>query len=233
MKYSYRYVVITALFVTCLITANVIGGKMIGFHLFNLEISLPAAVVLFPFSYVFGDILTEVYGYRQARRVIWLGFLCNLIFVIFAMIGQVLPPAPHWGNQAAYETILGATPRLLGASVLGYLVGEFCNSFVLARMKVMTRGRWLWTRTIGSTIVGEGADTAIWIIGAYYGQPFFTWMTIIYHWWAKVGIEAVATPATYWVVNNLKRYEGVDTFDTRTNFNPFRLWEREKEKASE
>jgi hypothetical protein len=100
-------------------------------------------------------------------------------------------------------------------------------------MKVLTKGRWLWTRTIGSTIAGQGADTTIWIIGAYYGQPFFTWMTIIYHWWTKVGIEAIATPATYWVVNNLKRYEGVDTFDTKTNFNPFRLWERAKETANE
>ena len=232
VKYSYRFVVITALFVTCYVTANIVGGKMMGFGLFGWQISLPAAVVLFPFSYIFGDILTEVYGYRQARRVIWLGFLCNLVFVIFAMVGQVLPPAPLWPNQAAYETILGYTPRLFAASVLGYLVGEFCNSFVLARLKVLTKGRWLWTRTISSTVVGEGADTVIWIVGAYYGQPFFAWTTILWHWLAKVGIEAVATPGTYWTVNSLKRYEGVDTFDRQTNFNPFRLWDKRKETVS-
>jgi len=227
VKYSYRFVVIAALFVTCYLTGNIVGGKMVGFGF----ISLPAAVVLFPFSYIFGDILTEVYGYRQARQVIWLGFLCNLIFVVFAWVGQVLPPAPLWENQAAYETILGYTPRLFAASVVGYLAGEFCNSFVLARMKLLTKGRWLWTRTIGSTIIGEGIDTAIFIPGAHFGFPFFSPMIILYHWAAKVAIEALATPLTYVAVNSLKKSEGVDTFDTETNFNPFTFLGRDNKPA--
>jgi uncharacterized integral membrane protein (TIGR00697 family) len=217
MKVSYRFLIITVLFVTCLLTANIIGSKAITFGF----ATLPAAVVLFPFSYIFGDILTEVYGYHQARRVIWLGFLCNLIFVIFAWIGQKLPPAPAWENQQAYETILGYTPRLLAASFFGYLAGEFGNSFVLARMKILTKGKWLWSRTIGSTIIGQGLDTVIFIIGAFWGASFFTPMMILYHWAAKVAIEIVATPFTYLAVNSLKKSEGVDTYDTNTNFNPF------------
>ncbi len=219
MKVSYRFVIIAALFVTCLMTANIIATKLVAFG----QLSLPAAVIVFPFSYIFGDILTEVYGYQQARRVIWLGFVCNLLFVVFAYLGQVLPPAPHWENQTAYETILGYTPRLLAASFLGYLAGEFTNSFVLAKMKLITRGRWLWTRTIGSTIVGEGLDTVIFINAAYFGQPFYTPMLILWHWTIKVGIEVIATPLTYKIVNYLKRTEGLDTFDTSTNFNPFRI----------
>ncbi len=222
MKVSYAFVIFSALFVTCLLTANIIGGKMVGFGF----VSLPAAVVLFPFSYIFGDILTEVYGYRQARQIIWLGFACNLVFVFFAWIGQILPSATLWTNQDAYVAILGNTPRLLAASFLGYLVGEFANSFVLARMKLLTKGRWLWARTIGSTIVGEGLDTIIFDVGAFAGMPFFTPMIIVYHWTAKVLIEVAATPATYAAVNRLKRYEGVDTFDRNTNFSPFAVWGR-------
>ena len=217
MNLSYRFVVIAAIFVTCFITANTVGVKMVSFGF----VSLPAAVVLFPLSYIFGDILTEVYGYRLARRVIWLGFLCNLIFVIVAMIGQVLPPAPLWTGQSAYESILGYTPRLLAASFCGYLVGEFGNSFVLAKMKILTRGRWLWSRTISSTLVGEGLDTLIFIPAAYFGAPFFVPMLILYHWLAKVIIEAVATPFTYALVSYLKRKEAIDTYDYETNFNPF------------
>src|SRR3990170_376562 len=178
MKLSHRFVIITALFITCLITANIIAVKVVNIGSFIL----PAAIVIFPLSYIFGDILTEVYGYRQARQVIWLGFLCNLIFVIFARIGQALPAASFWDNQSAYVTILGYAPRLLLASFLGYLAGEFANSFVLSKMKVLTRGRWLWSRTISSTIVGQGLDTAIFIPGAYFGEPFFTPMIILYHW---------------------------------------------------
>jgi uncharacterized integral membrane protein (TIGR00697 family) len=219
MKLSYRFVIVAAIFVTCLLTANIVGVKM-----FSLGFAtLPAAVVLFPLSYIVGDVLTEVYGYKLARRVIWLGFACNLIFVIFAWVGQVLPPAPLWEGQAAYESILGYTPRLLIASFCGYFVGEFANSFVLAKMKILTRGRWLWMRTIGSTIVGEGVDSAIFIVGAYFGAPFFTAMIILYHWLAKTIIEAVATPATYGVVGYLKRKENIDTYDYKTKFNPFRV----------
>jgi len=214
---SQRLVIIAAIFTTCLITANIIAVKVISLG----AVILPAAIVVFPLSYILGDILTEVYGYRWARRVIWLGFTCNLIFVIFIWVGQVLPPASFWKGQEAYETILGFTPRLLAASFCGYLAGEFVNSFVLAKMKVLTRGRWLWTRTIGSTIVGEGLDTAIFITLAFIGTPSFAAIMILYHWLVKTGIEAIATPLTYTVVNYLKRKEAIDTYDYETRFNPF------------
>ncbi len=217
MNVSHRFVIIAAIFVTCLITANVIAVKVISLGLFIL----PAAIIIFPLSYIFGDILTEVYGYRWARRVIWLGFFCNLIFVIFVWIGQVLPPAPFWGGQEAYESILGYTPRLLIASFAGYLFGEFANSFILAKMKILTRGRWLWSRTIGSTIIGQGLDTSIFITLAFIGTPSFALIMILYHWLAKTGIEAVATPFTYALVNFLKRKEAVDVYDDKTKFNPF------------
>lgn len=217
MNVSHRLVIITAIFITCLITANIIAVKIISVGPFIL----PAAIIVFPLSYIFGDILTEVYGYRQARRVIWLGFICNLIFVIFAWAGQALPPAPFWKGQEAYESILGYTPRLLMASFLGYLVGEFANSFILAKMKILTQGRWLWSRTISSTIVGQGLDTAIFITVAFFGTPSFVLVMILYHWLAKVGIEAIATPFTYAVVNFLKKKEAVDTYDRETDFNPF------------
>jgi uncharacterized integral membrane protein (TIGR00697 family) len=217
MNVSHRFVVVTAIFITCLITANIIAVKVIGIG----SVFLPAAIIIFPVNYIFGDILTEVYGYKWARRVIWLGFACNLLFVIFAWLGQLLPPAPFWGGQEAYKSILGVTWRLLVASFLGYLAGEFANSFVLARMKVLTRGRWLWTRTIGSTIVGQGLDTSIFITLAYIGTTSFVPIMILYHWLAKTFIEAVFTPFTYAVVNYLKKKEGVDAYDRKTNFNPF------------
>jgi len=221
MIISHRLVFVAALFITCLITANVIAVKVISLGPFVL----PAAIVIFPLSYIFGDILTEVYGYRWARKVIWLGFLCNLIFVIFAWIGQVLPPAPFWEGQGAYESILGYAPRLLIASFSGYLVGEFANSFVLARMKILTKGRWLWSRTIGSTIVGQGLDTSVFITLAYIGTLSFAPVMILYHWLAKTLIEAAATPLTYAVVNFLKRKEAVDIYDHQTSFNPFRIFD--------
>ena len=217
MNVSYRLVIITAIFVTCLITANIIAVKVISLG----PIMLPAAIFIFPLSYIFGDVLTEVYGYRQARKVIWLGFICNLIFVIFVWIGQILPPAPFWEGQKAYESILGYTPRLLAASFLGYLAGEFTNSFILAKMKIMTQGRWLWSRTIGSTVFGQGLDTSIFITLAFIGTPSFVPIMILYHWLAKTAIEAIATPLTYAIVNFLKKKEAIDTYDYETNFNPF------------
>jgi len=219
MKISYRLVIIIALFITCLITANIIAVKVIGLG----PLVLPAAIFVFPLSYIFGDVLTEVYGYKVARRVIWLGFLCNLVFVFFAWVGQALPAADFWGNQAAYESILGFAPRLLGASFCGYLVGEFANSIILARMKIMTRGRWLWSRTIGSTIVGQGLDTVLFITLAYAGTGANVQVMIWQHWVVKVGIEAVCTPATYAVVNWLKRREGADAYDYKTKYNPFTI----------
>ena len=217
MNISHRFVIVVAIFVTCLITANIIAVKVISLGF----VILPAAIFVFPLSYIFGDVLTEVYGYRWARKVIWLGFLCNLIFVVFAWIGQILPPAPAWEGQEAYQSILGYTPRLLIASFCGYLAGEFANSIILAKMKIMTRGRWLWSRTIGSTIVGQGLDTVAFITLAFIGTPSFVPIMILHHWLAKTVIEAMATPLTYAVVNFLKRREAIDTYDYETNFNPF------------
>jgi len=219
MNISYRLVIITAVFITCLITANIIAVKVISLGPFIL----PAAIFVFPLSYIFGDVLTEVYGYRVARRVIWLGFICNLIFVFFAWVGQVLPPAVFWEQQEAYESILGYTPRLLAASFCGYLAGEFINSFILARMKILTRGRWLWSRTIGSTVVGQGLDTSIFITLAFIGTPSFVPIMILYHWVAKTVIEAILTPATYAIVNSLKRRESIDFYDYETKYNPFMI----------
>ena len=219
MKISYRLVIIIAVFITCLITANIIVVKFVNFG----PVSLPAAVIVFPLSYIFGDILTEVYGYRLARQVIWLGFACNLLFVFFAWVGQILPPAPFWKSQEAYEAILGYTPRVLGASFCGYLVGEFANSYVLSRMKILTKGRWLWSRTIGSTIVGQGLDTGVFLTLAFIGTPLFVSITILNHWIAKVIIETVLTPVTYIIVSWLKRKESVDTYDYATNYNPFTI----------
>jgi len=219
MNISYRLVIITAIFITCLITANIIAVKVISLG----PVILPAAIFVFPLSYIFGDVLTEVYGYRVARRVIWLGFICSLIFVVFAWVGQVLPPAPFWEGQEAYASILGYTPRLLAASFFGYLVGEFVNSFILAKMKILTKGRWLWSRTIGSTIVGQGLDTSIFITLAFIGTPSFVPIMILYHWLAKTVIEAILTPATYAIVNFLKRREAIDSYDYETKFNPFNI----------
>jgi uncharacterized integral membrane protein (TIGR00697 family) len=218
MTVSHRFVVVVALFVTCLITANIIVVKQISIG----GIILPAAIIIFPLSYIIGDILTEVYGYRQARRVIWLGFLCNLVVVLAIWVGGKLPPAPVFEAQTAYERILGNTPRFLVASFLAYLVGEFANSFVLSRMKMLTKGRWLWTRTIGSTLVGQGVDTVVFLTIAFLGVlpiPVLSIM-ILSHWLFKSAYEVIATPLTYVVVGYLKRKEGVDVYDYGIDFNP-------------
>jgi len=221
MKTSQWFVVIAGVFITCLLVANIIAVKLVS--VFGLI--LPAAVIIFPVSYIFGDVLTEVYGYATARRVIWLGFFCNLIAVVAIWVGQVLPPASFWDAQAAYERILGYTPRLLMASFLAYLVGEFANSLVLAKMKIATGGRWLWTRTIGSTLVGQGLDSLVFITLAFAGtMPAGVLAgTIVTQWLFKCAYEALATPLTYVVVNFVKRVEGLDVFDYDTDFNPVAL----------
>ncbi len=221
LKYSHWFIIVVALFVTCLITANIIAVKLIS--VFGLV--LPAAIIIFPISYILGDVLTEVYGYRQARRVIWLGFSCNLILVVVVWLGQLLPGASFWDGQAAYERILGYTPRILAASFVAYLVGEFSNSFVLAKMKIATNGRWLWTRTIGSTLVGQGLDSLVFITLAFGGTIPLSALAsaIITQWLAKSIYEAAVTPVTYKVVNFLKRQEGLDVYDYDTQFSPFAL----------
>ena len=220
-RYSHWFTVLVALFVTCLITANVIAVKPIG--VFGLI--LPAAVIIFPISYILGDVITEVYGYRQARRVIWLGFACNLLAVAAIWGGQALPAASFWAAQPAYESILGAAPRILAASFAAYLIGEFANAYVLARMKVATEGRWLWTRTIGSTVVGQGLDSAVFITVAFAGVWPAEVMAaaVVTQWLVKVAYEALATPLTYLAVGALKRREGLDTYDRGISFNPLAL----------
>jgi uncharacterized integral membrane protein (TIGR00697 family) len=217
MKISYRLAIIIALYITCLITANITAVKMITLGPFTFF----AAIFVFPLSYIVGDVLTEVYGYRMARRVIWLGFICNLVLVFFVWIVLLLPAAHNWTSQAAYVTILGSTPRILVASFLGYLAGEFSNSFVLSRMKILTGGRWLWTRTIGSTVIGEGLDTVVFTSLATLGTAFFSPGLMLNQWLGKTLIEVIFTPVTYVVVAWLKRSEGVDTYDYKTHYNPF------------
>jgi uncharacterized integral membrane protein (TIGR00697 family) len=216
--------ILAALFVTVLLTSNLIAVKLVAFG----PLTLPAAVIVFPLSYLFGDVLTEVYGYATTRRIIWLGFLCNLLFVLFILAAGALPGAPGaWdaSAQSAFARILGFTPRLLAASFVAYLAGEFLNSFVMARLKIATRGRWLWTRTIGSTLAGQGVDSAIFITVAFAGvlPAGILLQTVLYQWAFKTAYEVIATPLTYALVAALKRRERQDPFDVGTDFNPFRL----------
>jgi len=218
---SPAFLVVTGAFIACLIVANIIAVKLVSFG----GLILPAAVIVFPLSYLFGDVLTEVYGFARARLVIWLGFACNALVVLAILAACVLPGAPFWtaGDQAAYDRILGFTPRLLLASFLAYLVGEFVNSYVLARLKVATRGRRLWLRTISSTLAGEGLDSLVFITIAFYGTPVDLGTTIVTQWLFKSAYEVIATPLTYLIVGWLKRIEGVDHFDYHTDFNPVAL----------
>ncbi len=220
-QHSSWFVAVVAIFVTCLVIANIIAVKLV--HVFGLIV--PAGIIIFPISYICGDVLTEVYGYRRARQAIWLGFGCNLLAVGAIWLGQLLPGAPFWDAQPAYERILGFTPRLLAASFCGYLVGAFANALVLARMKVLTQGRWLWSRTIGSTLVGEGLDSLIFVLIAFWGVipgPSLV-SAIVTQWLFKVAYEALATPLTYGVVGFLKRREQLDVYDRDTSLNPLAL----------
>lgn len=216
--YSIWFVAIVGVFITSLITANIAAVKLV--DVFGLI--MPAGIVIFPISYIVGDILTEVYGYKNARRVIWLGFFCNLLAVIGLVAGQLLPPAGFWDGQEAYERILGYTPRLLVASFIAYLVGEFTNAYVLSRMKDLTKGRWLWTRTIGSTFVGQGLDSLIFIVVAFGGTIATGELaaTIITQWLFKTAYEAMATPLTYAAVSFFRRQEGIDATASTLTFSP-------------
>jgi uncharacterized integral membrane protein (TIGR00697 family) len=220
---SYRYYdLVMAAFVTVLLCANVIGAAkvaQVGGFVFG------AGVLFFPISYIFGDVLTEVYGYARARKVVWAGFgaLGFASFMSWAILE--FPPAPGWPHQAAYETVFGATPRIVLASLVAYFCGEFCNSYVLAKMKLFTEGRFLWARTIGSTIVGEAVDSLVFYPAAFLG----VWATplvlkvMLSNYVLKVAWEAVMTPVTYRVVGFLKRAEAEDYYDRHTDFTPFSL----------
>jgi uncharacterized integral membrane protein (TIGR00697 family) len=217
---SYRYFdLVMALFVAVLLISNVASAKIVVLGPFTFD----GGTILFPLSYIFGDILTEVYGYRRSRRVIWTGFFCaGLMATIFAIVGW-LPAAPGWEGQAAYEKILGVTPRIVLGSLVAYWAGEFANSFTLAKMKLLTQGRWLWTRTIGSTLVGEGVDTLLFVHIAFLGllPTGLLWAVIASNYVFKVGVEVLATPLTYAIVGFLKRTEREDYYDYGTNFSPF------------
>lgn len=212
---------VAALFVTCLIVSNIIAVKIGAFGGYFL----PVAVILFPVTYIIGDVLTEVYGYAAARRVIWTGFLCNLIAVLAIWVSIRIPAAPFFPHAEAFANILGFTPRLLFASFVAYLLGQFVNSITLAKLKIRTQGKHLWLRTVGSTILGEGLDSLVFLMLAFAGvMPASVIGTLILTQWAfKVLFEAVCTPVTYAVVGYLKRKEGVDAYDTNVSFNPVKL----------
>ena len=219
---QYQYLdIITALFVAILIISNIASTKIFSFG----SVTLDAGILLFPLIYIFGDVLTEVYGYARGRRVIWIGFLCNVLMAAIFMLVTVLPPAADWPNQKAFESVLGFTPRIVLASMIAYFCGEFINSFILAKLKVRTQGKLLWVRTIGSTLVGELFDTLLFITIAFWGvfpTPVIVSL-ILFNYIFKVGIETLFTPFTYLLVNKLKKAEHEDYYDKKTNFNPFRV----------
>ena len=224
-RFRYFHYVMAA-FVAILLLSNVLGAGKVA------EIELPgigywpfgAGILFFPIGYVIGDILTEVYGYGRARRCIWVGFGALLFMAFMSFVVVALPPAPDWGGQAAYEQVFGQVPRIVAASMVAFWAGEFANSYVLARMKVWTRGKHLWSRTIGSTFVGQGIDSLIFYPLAFWGvwDNALLFQVLLIQWGLKVGWEVLLTPVTYAVVGWLKRREGVDVFDEATDFTPFR-----------
>jgi uncharacterized integral membrane protein (TIGR00697 family) len=229
----YRYLdLIMAVFVTILVVSNIASSAKIvdwGFNIFGVHMAFDAGTILFPASYIFGDILTEVYGYRNSRRVIWVGFACLALSAVIFGIVRILPGEAEWqkyAGDAAYLAILGgmSSGGIVLASLVGYWSGEFTNSFVLAKMKILTRGRWLWTRTIGSTIAGELVDTVVFVTIASLFKVFpwglFLTLTLT-NYLFKCGVEALMTPVTYAAVTTLKKAEREDYYDQGTNFNPF------------
>lgn len=232
MKRQYRLLpAVTAVFVTSLIVSNIIAVKLIAAGPFVLT----AAIIIFPVSYIFGDVLTEVYGYARARQVIWIGFACNLLAVLAVYASIKMPAAPFWTagamdsartSQQAFESVLGFTWRLLAASFAAYLAGEFINSYVMARMKIISHGRHLWMRTVSSTLAGQLADSGIFILVAFAGQVPAEKLAplILSQWLVKSAYEALATPLTYAAVSYLKKAEDEDHYDHGTDFNPLR-WE--------
>ncbi|HEY5710884.1 MAG TPA: queuosine precursor transporter [Allosphingosinicella sp.] len=217
---------VMAAFVTVLLLSNVIGaGKVAMVHLPVIgDWKFGAGILFFPISYVIGDVLTEVYGFARARRCIWAGFAAMLFMAFMATVVVALPPSPTWAGQAAYESVFGQVPRIVFASMLAFWVGEFVNSYVLARMKIWTKGRHLWTRTIGSTVLGQGVDSLLFYPLAFYGvwESDTLIIVLLTQWGLKVGWEVILTPVTYAMVGWLKRREGVDVYDEGTDFTPFR-----------
>ncbi|PZA07085.1 MULTISPECIES: queuosine precursor transporter [unclassified Meiothermus] len=218
---AYRYLdFITALFVVVLIVSNIASTKVVLLGPFTFD----GGTILFPLAYIFGDVLTEVYGYKRSRRVIWTGFLLLTLATLTFGLVNALPTPPDQQNTArAFSTVLGLVPRIALASLVAYWVGEFVNSYVLAKLKIATQGRWLWTRTLGSTLIGQAFDTGLFLLIAFYGVWDDTLLRTVFvsNYVFKVGVEALFTPLTYAVVGFLKRTEGEDYYDRNTNFNPF------------
>ena len=217
-KVSKLFMMIGIVYVTCLLLSNLIAGKM---WAVTSNITLPAAVILFPITYIFGDIFTEVYGFKKARTLIWVGFACSFFAVIIYLITIALPHPGYWENQDAYAIVMGTTPRVAIASFIGYLFGEFSNSIVLSKLKVATKGKKLWVRTILSSVVGEGFDSVIFIMISFWGtmDNSIVFQMILFQYLFKVCYEIIFTPATYGIVNWIKRKEGVDTFDYDIKYN--------------
>lgn len=217
-----------AIFIVVLLISNLVAQKICAFgtiHFFGWiwTPTVSGAQLLFPITYIFGDVFTEVYGYGASRRAIWLGFFASGLMAVMGLIAVALPPAPGWHNQEAFATVFDFVPRLVIASLVAYWCGEFTNSYVLAKMKILTKGKYLWTRTIGSTVAGQFVDTAIVMVIAFGGSltPSLIANLIVSGYLFKVTYEVLATPLTYAIVGSLKRVEGVDTFDVGTDFNPF------------
>lgn len=224
-KFKY-YDLMMAAFVTVLICSNIIGpAKLATATLFGEEFIYGAGVLFFPLSYVFGDVLTEVYGYARARKVIWVGFVGVFFASLMSYIIVKLPAAPGWEGQEAYALIFGQVPRIVLASLLAFMAGEMINAYVMAKMKIWTQGKYLWTRTIGSTILGQGSDSLIFYPVAFYGiwENNILITVMLSNYLIKVGWEAILTPVTYKIVNFLKRVENVDIFDNKTAFTPFKI----------
>lgn len=220
-KNSNLFLYITICFVTVLLISNTVAVKIVQIG----QLSLTGATFIFPLSYIFGDILTEVYGYKASRKVIWMGFLALICMSLFYWLVQLLPSAPFWHNQQAYELILGVVPRIVLGSIIGYFAGEFSNSYVLSKMKILTNGRYLWTRTIGSTVVGEAIDSFLFVFVAFIGIiPLVGLVSMVVSIYIiKVIYEILVTPITYLIVGKLKHIEGIDMYDRGVNYNPFKI----------
>lgn len=230
-RHQFRYYdLLVHVFVVVLLVSNLVAQKLCAvgpFTIGTMEFGpflISGAQVLFPITYIFGDIFVEVYGYSASRRAIWIGFFSAALLALMAQITTSLPAAPEFENQEAFEKVFGFVPRVLAASLIAYWCGEFINAFVMAKMKILTRGKYLWTRTVGSTVVGQFVDTVVVITVIFAGiHDFRTMLNLMFTgYFFKVGYEAAATPLTYWAVNTLKRVEGVDVYDEGVDFNPFK-----------
>jgi uncharacterized integral membrane protein (TIGR00697 family) len=230
----FRYLdALTTAFVVILLVSNLLAQKVIRIGPFwhIPAFSTSGAMVLFPITYIFGDIFTEIYGYAASRRAIWLGFFGTALLYAVSALVIALPSDPEFHNQAAFVTVFGFLPRILIASLIAFWAGEFANSFTMAKLKLLTKGRMLWTRTVGSTVVGQAVDTTLVIVITFAGvfSAHKLVEIILVGYLLKVGYEVLATPLTYLVIGWLKRAEGIDTFDSHTNFNPFRFTGRQEQ----